>query len=229
MRLILIEFGLLAISITNKKIGWESKCMNLVKEYNFLKIIFISIIIVQSIIIVSIPLIHFMNDSGWYFMNVHFVNTGEYITESRYPSFNSPSQYYPFFGYSFFLYLCNELAVILDLGVSDLIKYFQFVMYVLSAILVKRIVNEISKKEKLAYVNGITFLLYYPYFNYVSNQVAYLLHIECWISDDGFKLFELKAQVPTNGRIRTKSLNSTCIIDDENAGYYYWIDWLDKN
>lgn len=140
----------------------------MVTKDNIYKIVFISIIIVQALIMISVPLIHLMNDSGWYFMNVHFVNTGSYITESRYPSFDEPSQYYPFFGYSFVLFICEKISLFLGIGFSGVVKNCQFLMYVISGILVKRIIFQVTKKEKLAFTIGIVFLLYYPYFNYVN-------------------------------------------------------------
>jgi hypothetical protein len=127
-----------------------------------------------------------MNDSGWYYMNVHFVNTGEYITESRYPSFDHPSQYYPFFGYSFFLFVCNKIALSLGVGVAFIIKYGQFIMYLFSGILVKNIIFQLTNREKLAYAIGACFLLYYPYFNYVNlvmseTYATFLILLTCYL------------------------------------------------
>ena len=83
------------------------------------RIAFITIIIIQIIIFSCLPLVHMMNDSGWYYMNVHFVNTGTYINESRYPSFSEPSQYYPFLGYSGFLFLCDQIASLFHASLSS--------------------------------------------------------------------------------------------------------------
>src|SRR5690606_2722569 len=130
--------------------------------------IFYLIIVIQSIILLSLPLIHMMNDSGWYYMLVHFVNTGNYVTESMYPSFDEPSQYYPFFGYGFFLYILKGLSTISGIDFSFIVKTFQFLMYITSALLVRKIFNLISNNLIIAYVMGIIFLLYYPYFNFTN-------------------------------------------------------------
>ena len=118
----------------------KARLLHVALENNIYKTVFISVLIVQVLILISVPLIHLMNDSGWYYMNVHFVNTGEYTTESRYPSFDEPSQYYPFLGYSFFLFICSKIALFFGIGVSIVIKYGQFLMYVISGILVQKII-----------------------------------------------------------------------------------------
>lgn len=127
-----------------------------------------------------------MNDSGWYFMNVHFVNTGDYITESRYPSFVEPSQLYSFFGYSLFLYFCEKLGLLFGTGFPFMVKYGQLLMYLFSAILVRNIIFSITQKQKLAYGLGILFLLYYPYFNYVNLVMSevyatFLILLTCYL------------------------------------------------
>lgn len=139
-----------------------------------------------------------MNDSGWYFMNVHFVNTGEYITESRYPSFDEPSQYYPFFGYSFFLFICQKIGLYSGLSFPLLTKFFQFFMYLTSAVLVKGIIAATSKNKSFAYVIGILFLSYYPYFNTVNivmseTYATFLIIFTCYLF--------LKVQLDFSNRI----------------------------
>ena len=136
-------------------------------KINPYKAVFVAIIVLQTIFLISIPLIHLMNDSGWYFMNVHFVNTGNYINESRYPSFDEPSQLYSFFGYSFYLFICEKISQI-GIDFSLIVKFGQILMYIFSAIIVKKIMLIIVKKENLAYIIGIAFLLYYPFFNFVN-------------------------------------------------------------
>lgn len=138
------------------------------KNNKVYKTIFLSILFIQTLILISVPLIHLMNDSGWYYMSVHFVNEGEYVNESMYPSFKEPSQYYPFLGYSFFLFICNKAASFLGIGIAMVVKCCQLLMYVISGVLVQRITLLMTQKEKLAYIIGIIFLLYYPYFNYVN-------------------------------------------------------------
>lgn len=140
----------------------------MIKDKSILKIVFFVILTLQFVIVVCLPLIHLMNDSGWYLMNVHYLNTGEYITESRYPSFNEPSLYYPFFGYSLFLYICEKIHHLTGLEFASIVKYLQFLIYALSGILVQKLVFMMTNKQNLAYVIGILFLLYYPYFNYVN-------------------------------------------------------------
>ncbi len=132
------------------------------------KIVFISIVFIQLLIIHAVPLMHMMNDSAWYYMNVHFVNTGDYMNESRYPSFHEPSQYYPFLGYSFFLFLSGKIAFLFHINVAIIIKYGQFLMYLASAILVRKTIQLITRRMALAYIISIVLLLYYPYFNYVN-------------------------------------------------------------
>ncbi|HPI54339.1 MAG TPA: hypothetical protein PLU10_06565 [Chitinophagaceae bacterium] len=132
------------------------------------RIAFINILIIQIVIFSCLPLVHMMNDSGWYFMNVHFVNTGTYINESRYPSFSEPSQYYPFLGYSVFLFLCDQLASLFHISAVYIIKYAQLLLYVLSAIWVVKIMQAVTNRISFSYMIGILFLLYYPYFNYTN-------------------------------------------------------------
>lgn len=138
------------------------------KLNKILRAIFYLIIAIQAIILLSLPLIQMMNDSGWYYMLVHFVNTGNYVTESMYPSFDEPSQLYSFFGYGFFLYLLKGLSAISGIDFSFMVKTFQFIMYITSALLVRNIFNLITNNIKMAYVMGIIFLLYYPYFNFTN-------------------------------------------------------------
>ncbi|MDF2437646.1 MAG: hypothetical protein K0Q95_2022 [Bacteroidota bacterium] len=106
-----------------------------------------------------------MNDSAWYYMNVHFFNTGNYIHESAYPSFHQASQYYPFFGYSFFLYLCERISSLLNLDWSTPVKLIQFILYLLSAFMAGGITFLLTRKQKLSYLIVVVYLLYYPYFN----------------------------------------------------------------
>jgi hypothetical protein len=133
-----------------------------------LQIVFTAIILFQSLIIISLPLIPSMNDSAWYYMNVHYVKTGTYICESMYPSFHEPSQYYPFLGYSFFLFCCDKFAGLFHTDWATVVKSVQFLLYILSAFLVKAIVHQQTGRQKLAYIIAIVFLLYYPYFNYCN-------------------------------------------------------------
>lgn len=133
-----------------------------------LKLVFGAIILFQTLLILSVPLIPSMNDSGWYYMNVHFVKTGNYICESMYPSFHSPSQYYPFFGYSFFLYCCEKIANLLNADWATLVKLVQFSLYISCSFMTKSIVMKQTGKQYLSYLIAIAYLLYYPHFNHCN-------------------------------------------------------------
>lgn len=133
-----------------------------------LKIIFAALILFEAAFILSVPLIPSMNDSGWYYMNVHFVKTGTYICESMYPSFQEPSQYYPFFGYSFFLYACEKIAGMLHADWASIVKLVQFIMYISCAFMAKSIVLKQTGRQHLSYIIAIIYLLYYPHFNHTN-------------------------------------------------------------
>jgi hypothetical protein len=145
------------------------KAFYLSKKLNFLlKIIFYGLILFQAMVVLSVPLIPSMNDSGWYYMNVHFIKTGNYVCESMYPSFQQPSQYYPFLGYSFFLYCCEKTAQLFHSDWSNLVKISQFCFYILSAFILKKLTIIQTAQKNLSYVVATLYLLYYPNFNYVN-------------------------------------------------------------
>ncbi|MCW3103318.1 MAG: hypothetical protein JWO09_1758 [Bacteroidetes bacterium] len=133
-----------------------------------LQILFAAIILFQAMVIIALPLIPSMNDSAWYYMNVHYVKTGAYICESMYPSFHEPSQYYPVLGYSLFLFCCDAVAGLLHADWATLAKFLQFLFYILSAFLVKALVIKQTGRVHLSYLIAIIYLLYYPHFNYCN-------------------------------------------------------------
>ena len=137
-------------------------------DFRLYRLLFFMLLIVQVIIALTVPLIHMMNDSGWYYMNVHYFSTGEYITESRYPSFHEPSQLYAFTGYSFLLFLSNKLALLTGLSTAFVVKLTQLCLHVISAFLIRNSIFRLTENRILAYVIAILFLLYYPYFNFVN-------------------------------------------------------------
>ena len=136
----------------------------------FLRIVppflFFGLLALHTAIAFSIPLIPYGTDSAWYYMNVVFVETGQYIHESIY-RFSEPSQLYPFFGYSFLLYASRKLAVITGLTFAFLVKLFQIIMYDLTAILTVKIVFDLTRRTAVSYACGLFFLLYYSYFTFV--------------------------------------------------------------
>lgn len=133
-----------------------------------LKILTGIIMLFQLAVILCLPLIPAMNDSAWYYMNVYFVKTGNYISESNYPSFHEPSQCYPFLGYSFFLYMAEKISGLTHISWPIIIKLAQFSCYVASATFVRKITFLQTKRLKLSYIICILFLCYYPYFNYTN-------------------------------------------------------------
>jgi hypothetical protein len=128
--------------------------------------LFFGLLALHTAIAFSIPLIPYGTDSAWYYMNVVFVETGQYIHESIY-RFTEPSQLYPFFGCSLLLYASKKLAVITGLTFAFLVKLFQIIMYDLTAILTVKIVFDLTRRTAVSYACGLFFLLYYSYFTFV--------------------------------------------------------------
>lgn len=126
------------------------------------RFIFWSVLMVQLVMILCIPLMHMMNDSGWYYMNVHFMQTGEYRNESMYPSFHSPSQYYPLLGYSGFLGIGHSLADLLGIPPFLLIKCFQLFIYILTSLMLAGLARGWTGSKTIGDLMGLLFLLYYP-------------------------------------------------------------------
>jgi hypothetical protein len=133
--------------------------------------LFFSLLAVQSAIAFSLPLIPYQNDSAWYYMNVHFVETGQYIHEMVY-RFSEPSQLYPFFGYSLFLYFCKKLAFATSLSFPFLVKLFQLIMYFFTAVITVNISFELTRRKTLSYVCGLFVLMYYSYFSFVYAMMS---------------------------------------------------------
>ena len=128
--------------------------------------LFFGLLALHTAIAFSIPLIPYGTDSAWYYMNVVFVETGQYIHESIY-RFSEPSQLYPFFGYSLLLYASKKLAAITGLTFAFLVKLLQIIMYDLTAILTVKIVFDLTRRTAVSYACGLFFLLYYSYFTFV--------------------------------------------------------------
>ncbi len=137
-------------------------------QLTLLRIIFWMLIVFQTIQTIYLPLVHMLNDSAWYYMTVHFFETGSYIHENSYPSFDTPSLYYPSLGYSALLYIAEKISQYTSLDWAIQIKWFQFLLYIISVLLVKNIVQLITKRNKPAFVAGILFLSFYPFFQYTS-------------------------------------------------------------
>lgn len=125
-------------------------------------IIYWSLLATQLLVLCCIPLMHMMNDSGWYYMNVHFMLTGEYINESMYPSFHAPSQYYPLLGYSGFLWLCHVIGEWLHVAPAYLIKWAQWLCYAGASLMLKQLGFRLSGSQLPAYLLGLLYLLYLP-------------------------------------------------------------------
>jgi hypothetical protein len=108
------------------------------------------------------------NDSGWYYMNAHFIKTGEYIQRNATPSFDKPSHFYPLMGYSGFVFLCDAIANTTSIEFTEVIKYVQLLLYIFAAFVCVRIFKELFENENFEYLGGLLFVLYYPYFNYTT-------------------------------------------------------------
>jgi len=147
-----------------------------------LNIVFYSLIVFQAILTFYLPLMHLMNDSAWYYMTVHYFETGKYIHESTYPSFDTASQYYPFLGYSVLLYITEKVYQLTCIDWALQLKWLQFILYIFSAIMARKIVFSLTNKLHLGQIAGILFLIYYPYFQYTSAVMSEIYAVFAIIS-----------------------------------------------
>ena len=131
------------------------------------QILLLLLVAVQALVFFNIPLMPLETDSALYYMNVHYLISGEYLTNSTYPSFHAPSQLYPVMGYSVVLLLCKGLGSVTHLSWALLVKFFQFGLYVASGVLLFKTVRLLSNACS-ATVSAFFFLAYYPLFNYAN-------------------------------------------------------------
>jgi len=132
-----------------------------------LRLLFLSALTILGFIFLGVPLLPSTNDAAWYYMNVHYIYTGEYIYEHVYPSFVGPSQLYPLGGYSLFILLSKMVETFTGVSWLGTLKLIQFLAYGVSAYLVFKIGVSL-KYFWAAPASTCLFFLYFPFFNYAS-------------------------------------------------------------
>jgi 4-amino-4-deoxy-L-arabinose transferase-like glycosyltransferase len=145
---------------------------------------FLILIVIQGLTYFNIPMIPEENDSAWYYMNVHFMQTGEYIYESAYPSFTGASQVYPLGGYSLIILLAKTLGDTIGVYWIYILKIVQFLAYLSTGLLVFLIGDEL-KYRRSAIAATLLYFLYFPFFhfaNYVMSETMaiFLVALCCW-------------------------------------------------
>lgn len=126
----------------------------------------------------SLPLLPKQSDSGWYFAGARYVETGAYLWESFYPSFEGPSQYYPLGGYSLILLGSRQVASLLGVDWVDVLRVVQLSAYLATGALVYAIAKRFAGRGAGA-AAALLYFAWFPFLNYavlvMSETVACLL------------------------------------------------------
>ena len=125
-------------------------------------ILFLITIGFVAFVVSGVPLLPEENDSAWYYMNVHYLLTGEYLYEEIFPSFAGPCQYYPSGGYSLILLLAKAIEPILGTSWVNVLSVIQLGTYALSAWLLFAI-GRLFNYPKAAIASVALFFLYFPF------------------------------------------------------------------
>ncbi len=143
-----------------------------------LLVLFAGIVGLLSFIVHGVPLLPKQSDSGWYFAGTRFMETGTYVWESFYPSFEGPSQYYPLGGYSLILLATRRIAAAIGADWVTLMRGMQFAAYVLTGALVHAIARLLGGR-KTAVAAALLYFASFPFLNYatlvMSENIAALL------------------------------------------------------
>ena len=131
-----------------------------------------------AFIYLGVPLLPKQSDSAWYYAGTHYIETGNYVWESFYPSFEGPSQYYPLGGYSLIILAARGVASVIGADWVAVLRVMQFTAYVLTGSLVYAIATLLSGRRTGA-AAALLYFASFPFLNYaalvMSENMACLL------------------------------------------------------
>lgn len=126
----------------------------------------------------GVPMLPKQSDSGWYFAAARYMETGTYVWESFYPSFEGPSQYYPLGGYSLILLGARKLASWIGADWVFVLRVVQLAAYAVTGVLVYAIAKLFAGR-KVGAAAALVYFAWFPFLNYallvMSETVACLL------------------------------------------------------
>jgi hypothetical protein len=137
----------------------------------------------------GVPLSSPEADGHWYYGNLHFLTTGEYLFQSDLSYWKQPSQYFPLGGYSALLIFCHYVEKVTGLDWASLVKAIQVALFVLSGVLVYLIARRHG--GRLAGVlAGLLFYSHYPFANFSvmvlsENPAVFLWLLSYWLIEKG--------------------------------------------
>ena len=141
-------------------------------------------------IFIGVPLMPEQNDSAWYYINVHYLLTGQHIWESMYPSFTGPCQYYPM-GYSLVILLAKGIQRATGIDWIATLRFLQFSAFAASGWLTYAVARLLGCR-RLAVVAAGAYFLFFPFFNFSTfvmseNLAAFLLLLAAFLFLKGLK------------------------------------------
>lgn len=149
------------------------------------------ILLLQCLAFLGVPLLPIQDESAWYYMNVYFLQSKQYIFESRYPSFSGASQLFPTGGYSGFLFLMQKLQDVFEVEWSQLVRAVQFSLHLASAFFLHQIAS-VLRSRAIGAICALLYLLYFPFLNFAlvvmpESFAIFLILLAIWLALESWK------------------------------------------